>query len=148
MCHSLTTSLTAFYAASEAVILMIHALHSVAQPYKRRIHNIIDSCLFFNLGLVTGLSAYNNFLVTAPDFPIFYNFWEHLPVFVCSVQMLLTYIPIIAFLFWCISFLAKRRRRRGYQRLESFHTMEERGAEGENKPELSAIPSSLSPIIM
>lgn len=34
-------------------------LHAAIQPYKKRVHNMIDLLLFFNLTLINGISLYN-----------------------------------------------------------------------------------------
>lgn len=45
-------------------LLFILLLHSVCQPYKRKLHNIIDTLLFFNLIVINGLTMYNVAQVT------------------------------------------------------------------------------------
>ena len=34
-------------------------LHAAFRPYKKKVHNIIDLLLFFNLALITAITTYN-----------------------------------------------------------------------------------------
>ena len=46
------------YAAIELTLGSITVLHAVFQPYKKRVHNIIDLLLFYNLAFLNGIVQY------------------------------------------------------------------------------------------
>lgn len=129
MCQSFAISLLGFFAVAEVIILLILGLHSIAQPYKMKVHNVIDSCLFLNLGIIIGLKAYNSFMSTSP----FSYLWQ-ITVAVCTLEMVLIYLPLFVVLIWCVHLIVKRRKRKGYQSLESFHNLEDRESVDENEP--------------
>ena len=55
---SFTTGLTQFYLIIELLLIVMLLLHAIAQPYKKRCYNIIDSLLFINLALINALSMF------------------------------------------------------------------------------------------
>lgn len=41
-------------------LTVIHPIHAIFQPYKRKMHNnIIDTLLFTNLAIINGITLYN-----------------------------------------------------------------------------------------
>ena len=48
-----------YYTAVSGVLVFIISLHTICQPYIKRIYNIVDSLLFANLLLITLLSSFN-----------------------------------------------------------------------------------------
>ena len=56
---STTTEFNIYYIAISSVLLFILSLHTIAQPYLKRAHNIIDTLLFSNLILINFLSLFN-----------------------------------------------------------------------------------------
>ena len=54
-----TNSLTRFYTALEVFLILILALHSVMQPYKKHWHNVTDVLLITNLAIINGLTMHN-----------------------------------------------------------------------------------------
>ena len=123
MSYTFTIGETAFFATATVTILVILGVHSIAQPYKKRIHNVVDSCLLLNLGIVIGLTAYSSYLLSTED-----NYVPNLLLLVCSVKMLLIYTPIIVAIVWYASLFVRRRKRgrRGYENLERVHDISER----------------------
>lgn len=47
------------YVVILALLLFMTLFHAVCQPYKQRLHNIIDSLLFANLMAINGITIYN-----------------------------------------------------------------------------------------
>ncbi len=47
------------YFIISGILLLIILLHAVCQPYKERVHNIIDTLLFINLSVINGITMYN-----------------------------------------------------------------------------------------
>ncbi len=57
-------TLTEFYLVVEIQVILILALHAIAQPYKKRWHNILDSLIFTNIAIINGLTLFNYYLAT------------------------------------------------------------------------------------
>ena len=57
--HLFTINLTQFFYALELQFIIVIFLHAAFQPYKKRLHNIIDLLLFFNLAFIHGITMYN-----------------------------------------------------------------------------------------
>lgn len=118
MCHLFTNNPGELFAATEGLIFLILGIHATAQPYKEKIHNIIDACVFFNLGVINGLNMYSNYLVSIPS-----PTSSLTVILLCALQMVLIWIPIIIVILWCVNVIVKKRRRRQYQRLESLQAL-------------------------
>ena len=76
---------------AELVIVLILCFHSVAQPYKQKKHNIINTLLFSNLATINGLSAV--MLVISQDATTSQFLLGTMTYF----QLLLIYIPMLVF---------------------------------------------------
>ena len=81
---------TELHAVTELVFLLILGFHSIAQPYKEKNINMIDSFLFLNLAIINGL----NILVTVSS-ANYYNRNTGLLLGLISVQLLLVLLPLI-----------------------------------------------------
>ena len=81
-----------YYTIVSAVLLFILTLHTVCQPYIRRIHNIIDTLLFANLLLINCLTSFNynrsrsREKIKAKQGPMISSF---------IVQLMLIYLPLV-----------------------------------------------------
>ena len=84
--HINTATYVEYYTAVTGFLLFILTLHTLCQPYIKRIHNIIDALLFCNLVLINSLSLFN-----------FHNSKLNDPMSFIStsivVQLLLIYLP-------------------------------------------------------
>ena len=49
-----------FYVTLEVLLILMFLIHAIVQPYKKRVHNNIDSLLFANMAIINGLTMYNN----------------------------------------------------------------------------------------
>ena len=45
-----------FYIAAQFLVLIFFGIHSIAQPYKLKKHNMIDSVIFLNLAIINGIT--------------------------------------------------------------------------------------------
>lgn len=80
-----------YYTVVSAVLLFILTLHTICQPYIKRVHNIIDTLLFANLLLINFLTSFNYHRNHS------YQGMKHGPmVLSLAVQLLLIYIPLVA----------------------------------------------------
>ena len=59
LCFYMSKSFTSYYTGVAGFLVLIIALHSICQPYVKRINNIIDTLLFSDLILINLLSFYN-----------------------------------------------------------------------------------------
>ena len=57
---SLNYKIEVFYFTLEVQLILMLVIHAVVQPYKKRVHNNIDSLLFANMAIINGLTMYNN----------------------------------------------------------------------------------------
>ena len=127
-----TTSLNlpSYYISLELFLIFILVVHIVIQPYKKRIHNIVDALLFANLASINALSLFNyqkavqGLLLNLDLFDYFLvYFW---------IQQILIYLPLVALLLvglfkvsrMCAAKCCKEkclsRKKRELQRSESF----------------------------
>ena len=92
---AVTRSLTTFHIVIIVEFTVIICLHSSLQPYKKRLHNILDSFIFANLIIISILS--------------FYSYRHALNLqqndssicAVCSVLTILYYLPLAVFVVIC-----------------------------------------------
>ena len=57
--HVFTDNQTQLFIALEVQFVIMIVLHAAFRPYKKKVHNIIDLLLFFNLALITAITTYN-----------------------------------------------------------------------------------------
>ena len=62
--YAFATSFNQFYTFVELQLILILMLHAVAQPYKKRWHNIVDTLIFSDLAIINGLTLFNYVKVT------------------------------------------------------------------------------------
>lgn len=108
-CCSYSNNLIQLMAILEAIIFIILGVHATVQPYKERLHNVIDSCLFFNLGFINGINIYTNYIAVYQDIR------ADVVIVLCTLQMTLIYLPVIGVLCWCIRKMVKKRLHQQYQ---------------------------------
>ena len=56
--HVNSWNMVDIYAAVQLILAIIVVLHVLLQPYKKRLHNIIDMLLFFDLMILNGIAQY------------------------------------------------------------------------------------------
>ena len=89
--YSFTKNLIQYYTAVEIEIVFMIFIHAMFQPYKRRVHNIIDLLLFFNLALINGISFYIYVLYIQSKDGV-----ESDTPFWIAVQLVLLFIPLFS----------------------------------------------------
>ena len=85
-----------FYIVLEVQLIVMLVLHAVAQPYKERRYNIIDSLLFAHMALINALTMF--------------NFTSKYRV-VASIQSVLIALPLVCALLYCGWRVAKALRK-------------------------------------
>ena len=99
-----TDHLTELVCGLELEFIVIIVLHAAFQPYKKRVHNIIDLLLFFNLAFINWITTYNletSSVALARNAVVF---WK-------TVQILLLCLPLAsATIFIIIKMLTSLRK--------------------------------------
>ena len=110
-----------YYAAVELVLVSIMVLHSLFQPYKKRLHNITDLLLFFNLAFLNGIAQYTyaTFATSQEIVP-----HETTIVFWNTLMIILLFIPLIcvaAYVFKTFLFQIKTYKifKKGYHAIQN-----------------------------
>lgn len=82
-----TTALT-MYGILEALILVVLVIHAIAQPYRKRFHNVLDALILGDLAIVNGISLYN---FASTQYMSDAEYFELLTY----IQVVLVYLPIV-----------------------------------------------------
>lgn len=108
--YSITRSTSQFYVISQFLLLVFLGVHAVIQPYKKRAHNMIDSCIFLNLVVINACSIFLNVYTVQSRENQFAGNDSVVSLFV-TVQITLVYLPMLCFAIWVavkfISFVAQ-----------------------------------------
>ena len=87
--HWGTGNFSAYYTGTGGILVFMLTLHTVCQPYIKRVHNIIDTLLFANLVLINSLSFFNYHKTRSQR--VQYS----ATVSAAIVQQVLIYLPLI-----------------------------------------------------
>ena len=101
--YILAQNLVQYYCIILLEFTIVTFLHSVFQPYKERLFNIIDALLFLNLALINGITLYN-YLMYALERD-HHNYW-------IAVQIVLLLLPLISVAIYLIGELAMQVKKR------------------------------------
>ena len=82
------STLSEFFLLTEIALLIMFAFHTLARPYKRRFHNIVDAVMLANMALITLLKWYTSVASTG-------HVSDKVINFIVSLQLLLMYIPLV-----------------------------------------------------
>ena len=74
------------YSLLELIILIMLMIHSLFQPYSKKVYNVIDTLMYTDLAIINGISLYN---VVAKS--------RHTEYVLAAIQVILIYIPILSF---------------------------------------------------
>ena len=89
--YAIALGLGNYYAVIELEFGIIILFHSLFQPYKKVVFNVIDVLLFFNLILINGITLYNYFQ---------YSFGAsgavEAPSFLTTLQIVLLFLPLVS----------------------------------------------------
>ena len=81
---------TSMYSMLELIVVIMLAMHSIFQPFEKRIYNTIDTLMCANLAVINGISFYNVVLSQT-------NSNSSLIETLTIIQVILIYIPIVYF---------------------------------------------------
>ncbi len=96
VCFSIDPSRTGFHIYSELALVVFLGIHCVTQPYKKRLHNIIDSLIFLNLGVINGIAVITEQLMEYATFNTLKHPFHVLILIITSLQLILIYLPMVA----------------------------------------------------
>ena len=107
----LPSLLTQRFMLLELCFVLMLLIHALFQPYKAKLHNILDALIFFNLAVINGITVYN-YHYTKLDFA------EKIGVnALINIQIFLAYLPIVYFTLYTVICLINKAR--GYYKLEN-----------------------------
>lgn len=82
-------NLTEFYLLVQSQFVLILAVHSIVQPYKKKWHNIIDGLIFMILAILNAMTLFNYKHATE------LLDYQHIIYTICKIQTALLYIPLL-----------------------------------------------------
>ena len=100
--HWGTGNFSAYYTGIGGILIFMLTLHTVCQPYIKRIHNVIDTLLFANLVLINSLSFFNYHKTRSQR--VQYS----ATVLAAIVQQMLIYLPLIVIGFYFLLLLCRK----------------------------------------
>ena len=88
--------LTQRFMLLELFFVSMLLVHSIFQPYKKRVHNILDSFIFFNLSVINGITVYNYYYV---NIDLTHKTGTNVLIY---IQAFLAYLPLAYFVLFMI----------------------------------------------
>ena len=89
----------------EVFFVLVLALHSVVQPYKKQLYNIIDSLIFANLVLINGITVFNYLIIVSQNEVLQV---DRVVAVMSAFQVVLISLPLLILLLWAVRKLCKR----------------------------------------
>ena len=90
--NSTSSSLGTAYIATEILML---ALHSLFQPYQKRVHNVVDTLLFTNLLLINSITCINYYLFQSQEIKVKVEI-------TVAIQIIFLYLPLFIVFFYLL----------------------------------------------
>ena len=100
--HWGTGNFSAYYTGIGGILVFMLTLHTVCQPYIKRVHNVIDTLLFANLVLINSLSFFNYHKTRSQR--VQYS----ATVSAAIVQQILIYLPLMVIGFYFLLLLCQQ----------------------------------------
>ena len=88
-----------FSVYSEVLILILLGIHAVVQPYKRRLHNVIDALILSNLALINGCLIIIRLYMNQVNYSDDKSYTDKTIIMISAFQLLLLYLPMIVLFF-------------------------------------------------
>ena len=92
-------STSQFYVLSQILLTLFLGIHCVVQPYKKRMHNVVDSFLFLVLVLLNASTIFIDVYDNQYQNNHYYGGREMKDIFV-AFQIFLIYLPMIVLHYW------------------------------------------------
>ena len=96
VCFTIDSKRLAFHVNSEIALVIFLGIHCLVQPYKKRLHNILDSLIFVDLAVINGIEIlteqlYDDINVSSSSYLV--------GIYIInSIQLVLLYLPMIVLL--------------------------------------------------
>ena len=119
-----------FYTFVELQLIIILMLHAVAQPYKKRWHNVVDTLIFADLAIINGLTLFNYVKVTTGKEG--QQSIQNVVVITSSIQFVLIILPLLYMAVYTTVQLVKR--------LKIWRNEHKKGTEKEVLTDSSSLP--------
>ena len=117
-CFTLSQTENEFRMSHGTLLVIFLGVHSVIQPYKLRMHNLIDSLIFLNLILINTAVMISNLIIDEFSHPKKYTKSTSLMI-VSVIQLILLYLPMIVAVLWVMvkvcTYFKMRRRNNDYE---------------------------------
>ena len=94
--------LTQHFMLLELFFVSMLLVHSIFQPYKKRVHNILDSFIFFNLSVINGITVYNYYYV---NIDLTHKTGTNVLI---HIQAFLAYLPLAYFVIFIITSISDK----------------------------------------
>lgn len=98
-CFSIAHSTSQFYIISQFLLTIFLGVHSVAQPYRKRLHNLIDSLIFLLLVIINGCTIFTN-VYNVQHRENYFAGVQNIKYLFIVAQLVLISLPMIVFFFW------------------------------------------------
>ena len=106
-----TRGFSAYYTTVGGALLFILTIHTICQPYIKRVHNIIDTLLFANLVLINSLSFFNYYRTRGQR-----DIEQGKTVLPAIVQLVLIYLPMVVMCVYLIMISCKNVEKCGWKK--------------------------------
>ena len=93
--YNFSIGLTQFYILVEILFITMLTFHALAQPYKKRWHNVSDTLIFSNLTFINALSIFIH--VKSPE-----KLYKEMINVALHIQTLLISLPLVVILFFLV----------------------------------------------
>ena len=110
--HMNTSRFSVYYTAVGGALLLLLTLHTICQPYIKRVHNIIDALLFTNLILINSLSFFNYHTSRTPR-----GIEQGTTLTSSIIQLVLIYLPLVVIGAYILVRLCKSISKYGWRKL-------------------------------
>ena len=102
-----------YYTTVGSILLFILTIHTICQPYIKRVHNIIDALLFADLVLINSLSYFNFNKIRS------LKVQDGATISPAIVQLLLVYLPLVVVAMYILTIFCKCIIKLGYKSLNT-----------------------------
>lgn len=99
--YSFSIGLTQFYILVEVMFIIMLMLHALAQPYKKKWHNVIDTLVFTNLTIINALSIF--IYTKSPE-----KLYNEMITAAVHIQTIFISLPLVVVVFLLVFYLVSK----------------------------------------
>ena len=101
MCFTIAESFSDLVLYVQILLSLFLGVHALVQPYKKQLHNMLDSLVFLNLCLINILNIVNDSYIKAA-YLLSYESNDNSSVYLLVTQTLLLYLPMLVSISWLL----------------------------------------------